>query len=100
MITAGQMTFNMVTDEQLEAFGRRIAEETWKKAKAFYEAKEKADRMMTTQEVMNWYRCGRSSIYTKIHKGELHPQMIGGKNLFRESEVKFHEQEEMKHGKN
>lgn len=100
MITAGQMTFNMVTDEQLAAFGRQIAEATWEAAKRFYEGHNKSDKMMTTKEVMDWYRCGRSSIYTKIENGELHPEKVGGKNLFRESEVKFHENKDLANGNN
>ena len=89
-----KFTVNMLTDEQLEAFGRRIAQETWDAARRFFEEQRKGtENMMTLAEVMKFYRCGRSSIYTKIRNGELHPKKVGGKNLFCESEVKFYEQE-------
>lgn len=88
-----QIIYNVITEDQLEAFGRKIAKETWEEARKFFTG----NKMMTFKEVMEFYRCSRTSLNTKIKRGELHPTKIGAKLLFKESEVKFNECELLKY---
>lgn len=93
-------SLQIISNEQLDYLCKKIVLETLREFVAFINEMppqpKKTQSMMTLGEVMGFYRCSRSTVYTKIKNGELHPVKIGGKNLFKESEVKYYEQEYLK----
>ena len=86
-VPASQMVLTIITDEQLEAFADAVITK-YQQSIARHKAAEKPqEEWMTRKEVMTLLRRCDSTMTKWARRGYLVPSMVGGKHLYRKTDV-------------
>ena len=86
-VPASQMVLTIITDEQLKAFADAVIRKYQQNITRRKAAEPSPEEWMTRKEVMALLRRCDSTMTKWARRGYLVPSMVGGKHLYRKTDV-------------